>query len=256
MDRQIVMRLVIFQLPKRLRTKAGIWICLFVWEAMRDEGTKEEGKGQTLYCIQSLMWGQIPGPEIMTWTKGRCITDWATEVPQADLNSVRIGSWFLVKHLPLFAVGLTPAHGWKHLKLILMETDYGFVESLSSQECFLLDSCLLRWCWLPSPNTLPRFQLSALSLLSSWFSISMLSDSCWILDQQDWPLVLVYIFLLALGSILITSGSRSIPPHFLFSFPTFVFLGLPELFTAILGPQINSEEELTTKTVEKQNYSK
>ena len=56
---------------------------LFIWEREgereRERHTEGEEK-QTPHWAGSLMLAQSQDPEIMTWAKGRYLTDWATEV--------------------------------------------------------------------------------------------------------------------------------------------------------------------------------
>ena len=133
---------------------------------------------------------------------------------KVDLNIVRICSWFLVNHLSLSVAGLAPAHRWKHLKLILVETDFGFRVSLPKSASSLILDCLDRWCVnFPFPILL-WLQFSAWDLISSWLpisSLSLLSNSLDFTPGHWLTSGLVCIFPLILGSIVTTSGSRPIP---------------------------------------------
>ena len=72
---------------------------LFIWEREKecvreqkqgDQGREKQAEQETQQGAQS----QDPG--IMTWAKGRCITDWATQVPLSlSLNKHFLSAKFL-----------------------------------------------------------------------------------------------------------------------------------------------------------------
>ena len=94
---------------------------MFIFERRRNREWVGEGQRQTHTHTESKagsrLWAVSAKPdvglkltncEIMTWTEVRCLTDWATQVPQASSSGFRLRSW-------------SQSHGIKHRVGLCME---------------------------------------------------------------------------------------------------------------------------------------
>ena len=59
--------------------KHSFFMILFIY--LRERESISKGSDRASSQASSPMQGLIPGPTIMTWAKGRCLTHWATQVP-------------------------------------------------------------------------------------------------------------------------------------------------------------------------------
>ena len=68
-----------------IQLEAGLFVLdLFIWESMHDKQEEDMAVGEAeadSLLSSSPIWGSIQDPEIMTWAKGRWLTNWATQGP-------------------------------------------------------------------------------------------------------------------------------------------------------------------------------
>ena len=69
---------------------------LFIWWKESTSRESSRGRGRTRLPEQGVKLGaQSQDPEIMTWAEGRCLTDWATQVPLPRVFKLPIAVWKL-----------------------------------------------------------------------------------------------------------------------------------------------------------------